>query len=148
MCSSNTQDLSSIYSTYISNNLYDMRTLNYYPLLDRIIEWLDQEYGDNLISQEAVRLIEKMAEEHYREWKANASEDQVQAASEELLKFTSDPEYGAQSFAFLQETFFNADANGDGKLGEVEFSEFHAVLMQDQAEKGQFVDQRPEFAKD
>jgi len=75
MCSSNTQDLSSIYTTYISNNLYDMRTLNYYPLLDRIIEWLDQEYGDNLISQEAVRLIEKMAEEHYREWKANASED-------------------------------------------------------------------------
>ena len=89
-----------------------------------------------------------MAEEHYREWKANASEDQVQAASEELLKFTSDPEYGAQSFAFLQETFFNADANGDEKLDDVEFSEFHAVLMQDQAEKGQFVDQRPEFAKD
>ena len=75
MCSSNTQDLSSIYGTYISNNLYDMRTLNYYPLLDRIIEWLDQEYGDNWISQEAVRMIEKMAEEHYREWKDNASDD-------------------------------------------------------------------------
>ena len=44
-CSSNTRNLVSIYSSYLSQNQYDYRPYQYYPLLDRIVEWMDWYYG-------------------------------------------------------------------------------------------------------
>ena len=44
-CSSNTRNLVSIYSSYLSQNQYDYRQYQYYPLLDRIVEWMDWYYG-------------------------------------------------------------------------------------------------------
>jgi len=42
-CSSPTQELVNIYSTYISNGTYE-NPLRYYPLLDRIAAWMDETY--------------------------------------------------------------------------------------------------------
>ena len=44
-CSRNTRDLAGILVNYINQNQNDMRLWNYYPLLDRIVDWFDTEYG-------------------------------------------------------------------------------------------------------
>ena len=49
MCSSNTQDLAEILTNYVSFNCCDDRPDNFYPLLNRIIAWMDTEYGDAVI---------------------------------------------------------------------------------------------------
>ena len=47
MCSAETQQLANILTSYITYNCCDDRPINYYPLLDRIIEWMDTTYGGN-----------------------------------------------------------------------------------------------------
>ena len=44
-CSPKTQDLAEVYSDYIIDNCCDDRPHNFYPLLDRIVEWMDTFYG-------------------------------------------------------------------------------------------------------
>jgi len=80
MCSVNTKSLGSIYQNYIMNNVYEVRHINYYPLLDRIIEWMDQHYGNgtqfqfNHISDKTVDLINSMATDHFYAWLAGATD--------------------------------------------------------------------------
>ena len=45
MCSFTTTRLVDIYSQYISTTRYDMRTLQFYPLMDRLAEWIFTFYG-------------------------------------------------------------------------------------------------------
>jgi len=45
MCSSNTKMLGDFYRDFILDNCCDDRPLNYYPLLDRLVEWMDFNYG-------------------------------------------------------------------------------------------------------
>lgn len=45
MCSAETQEIASILVDYRAGKSIDGRTLNYYPLLDRIVEWMDETYG-------------------------------------------------------------------------------------------------------
>ena len=45
MCSENTKTLASIYVDYMYENAGDARPYNYYPLLDRLNEWLNEKYG-------------------------------------------------------------------------------------------------------
>ena len=44
MCSANTRDLGDIYANIASLGCCDERPLNYYPLLDRLISWMDTTY--------------------------------------------------------------------------------------------------------
>ena len=46
MCSPNTQNLAEIYTNYMYQFCCDERPMNYYPLLDRIVEWMETEYGE------------------------------------------------------------------------------------------------------
>ena len=46
MCTENTQELGGIYESITSKAFDDFRFSNYYPLLDRLIEWMDTTYGD------------------------------------------------------------------------------------------------------
>ena len=46
MCTQNTQELGGIYEQIMSNVHTDFRFANYYPLLDRLIEWMDTTYGN------------------------------------------------------------------------------------------------------
>ena len=50
MCSPNTTSLAQIYLNYACDYcrvaVKDVRHLNYYPLLDRIVEWMETEYGE------------------------------------------------------------------------------------------------------
>ena len=50
MCSENTRVLASIYLDYMYEGAGDcagdFRIMNYYPLLDRVNEWLDETYGN------------------------------------------------------------------------------------------------------
>ena len=46
MCSENTQKLGDLYRDFIQNNCCDDRPINYYPLLDRLVEWMDFNYDD------------------------------------------------------------------------------------------------------
>jgi hypothetical protein len=41
MCSANTQKLGDLYRGSILGNCCDDRPMNFYPLLDRIVEWMD-----------------------------------------------------------------------------------------------------------
>lgn len=45
MCSDATKDLAVLYTNYMMYNCCDDRPMNYYPLLDRIEEWMDSFYG-------------------------------------------------------------------------------------------------------
>lgn len=45
MCSANTKNLVEIFTIYMSQYCCDDRPYNFYPLLDRIIEWMDTFYG-------------------------------------------------------------------------------------------------------
>ena len=45
MCSTKTQKLAEIYTDYMRRNCCDDRPMNFYPLLDRIEEWINDEYG-------------------------------------------------------------------------------------------------------
>ena len=45
MCSSTTRDLAKLYTDHMMWNCCDDRPMNFYPLLTRIEEWLDEEYG-------------------------------------------------------------------------------------------------------
>lgn len=42
MCSDSTEDLGLIYRDAVLDNCCDSRPMNYYPLLDRIDDWMDQ----------------------------------------------------------------------------------------------------------
>ena len=48
-CSEETAEQAKIYSTYIEMNAWDDRPANFYPLLDRMIEWMDEDYGGKRI---------------------------------------------------------------------------------------------------
>ena len=45
MCSEQTQNLGNIFINYIYSNCCDDRPENFYPLLDRIVDWMDLIYG-------------------------------------------------------------------------------------------------------
>ena len=45
-CTPKTQEQAEVYTKYITDNCCDDRAYNYYPLLDRIVEWMDIFYGD------------------------------------------------------------------------------------------------------
>ena len=46
MCSKYTQDLALIYINYIQGNCCNDEVINFYPLLDRIVDWMDDTYGE------------------------------------------------------------------------------------------------------
>mmetsp|Transcript_1288 Transcript_1288/g.1736 ORF Transcript_1288/g.1736 Transcript_1288/m.1736 type:complete len:92 (+) Transcript_1288:443-718(+) len=41
MCSSNTQKLGKIYQEFYNKYVADTRAINYYPMLDNIVSWMD-----------------------------------------------------------------------------------------------------------
>ena len=45
MCTGNTMKLAEILLQYVYQNQYDVRVFNYYPLLDRLVDWMDDTYG-------------------------------------------------------------------------------------------------------
>ena len=45
MCSDQTSQLYDVYVSYVVAGCCDSRPINYYPLLDRIIQWMDTQYG-------------------------------------------------------------------------------------------------------
>ena len=46
-CSKSTEDLGLIYKDTLEENCCDLRSMNYYPLLDNIVAWMDEEYADD-----------------------------------------------------------------------------------------------------
>ena len=46
-CSMDTQVLAQIYIYYIQDNCCNDQIENYYPMLDNIVEWMDETYGAN-----------------------------------------------------------------------------------------------------
>ena len=51
MCSPNTKNLAEILINYITYNCCDDRPYNFYPLLDRMIDWIDDFYGTKELSK-------------------------------------------------------------------------------------------------
>ena len=49
MCSHSTMNLAEIYTSYMSTGTYEERTKTMYPLLDRVVEWIHSEYGEESI---------------------------------------------------------------------------------------------------
>ena len=45
MCSKNTRELAAILARLVNRGMPDWRNKYYYPLLDNMVEWLDQTYG-------------------------------------------------------------------------------------------------------
>ena len=45
MCSENTRELAAILASLVNSGMQDWRDQYYYPLLDNMVEWLDQTYG-------------------------------------------------------------------------------------------------------
>ena len=46
MCTDDTAVQGRIFTSYITYHCCDDRPYNFYPLLDRIVAWMDEEYGD------------------------------------------------------------------------------------------------------
>ena len=44
MCSKNTRELAAILARLVNTGMTDTRKWYYYPLLDNMVEWLDQTY--------------------------------------------------------------------------------------------------------
>lgn len=63
---------------------------------------------------------------------------------------TTDPEYAAAEMEEIKQAFYEADLSPpDKRLNQDEFIDnFFPALMAMQADKGQFVDEREEFAED
>ena len=45
MCSAATRPLGDIFVDFIYGNCCDSRPMNYYPMLDRLVDWMDSTYG-------------------------------------------------------------------------------------------------------
>ena len=54
LCSDTTNELYGIYAQRIVSNCCDARTINFYPLIDRIIEWMDKEYQFDFTTGEII----------------------------------------------------------------------------------------------
>ena len=44
-CSMKTQQLAEVYANYAMSKCCDDRPMNFYPLLDRIVAWMDETYA-------------------------------------------------------------------------------------------------------
>ena len=45
MCSANTVELGDILVNYMYTNCCDSRPMNYFPLLDNLVSWIDKNYA-------------------------------------------------------------------------------------------------------
>ena len=80
--------------------------------------------------------IEAFCDKEFALWLAGSSQAQKDAGDAEMEKFMTDPEFGASEMAKMATNFATADADGDGKLDQMEFRNFMDWMKADEVAKG------------
>ena len=88
--------------------------------------------------------IDAFSEDVFNHYISNRTAEEYAADSQRTKEYFENAEQRTQAMAKVSEAFAAADKNGDGLLDADEYGPFSDAMKQMGADRGDFVDERPE----